>query len=258
MKTIDKYAYRSPLRRFQPTQKVLLGLMLLFTCLIGDSPLLSFIILILMTYLTLYKGGIPFKVYSLLMAMPFTFLILSLLPLLLDFSTEATFFVWSIHMFHGYMGISSISIELCLNLFFKTFASVSCLYFICLTTPMNDILRVFKKWHCPVLLLEMMALIYRFIFIIIDTAFTMYEAQTSRLGYINFRFGIRSFGILLSSLFVRTLKINTALYTSLECRGYTGSLNVLHEDQYKSFPYTYIFAIEGILIIILIVEKTLL
>lgn len=258
MKTIDKYAYYSPLRQFQPTQKVLLGLMVLFTCIIGNSPLLSFTILILMTYLILNKGCIPFKVYSLLMAMPFTFLLLSLLPLLLDFSTEPDFFVWSIHMFHGYVGISDINIGLCLNLFLKAFASVSCLYFICLTTPITDILRVFEKWHFPLLLVEMMALIYRFIFIIIDTAFTMYEAQTSRLGYVNFRLGIRSFGILLSSLFVRTLKINSALYTSLECRGYRGSLNVLHEDQYKNFPYIYILAIEGILIIILILEKTLL
>ena len=258
MKTVDKYAYRSPLRHFQPTQKVLLGLMLLFTCLIGNSLLLSFIILTLMGYLTLYKGCVPFKFYSFLMAVPFTFLILSLLPLLLDFSTEADFFIWSIHIVHGYVGISDISIKLCLSLFFKAFASVSCLYFICLTTPMNDILRVFEKWHCPVLILEMMMLIYRFIFILIDTAFTMYEAQTSRLGYLNFRLGIHSFGILLSSLFVRTLKMNNALYTALECRGYTGSLTVLHEDNYKTFPYTYIIAIEGFLIGILILENILL
>lgn len=258
MKTIDHYAYHSPLRQIEPTQKILFALIILFTCIVGNAPLLSLVILILMSYLILNKGCIPFKLYKLLMAMPLTFLILSLLPLLLDFSTDADIFIWSIHMFHGYMGIMAVNVGLCLNLFFKTFASISCLYFICLTTPINDILRVFEKWHCPPLLLELMALIYRFIFIMIDTAFTMYEAQASRLGYIRFGLGIRSFGILMSSLLVRSLKMHSALYTALECRGYTGNLNVLYEDDYKRLPSIYFFIIEALLIVILILEKTFL
>lgn len=254
MKVIDQYAYRSPLRHFDPVQKVLFSLLVLITCLIEHSLLLYITVILLMGWLTVRKGLTPIKLYIMLMLVPLTFLILSLLTLLFDFSTESNSFLWSIHITHMYMGISKGSIEICLFMFFKVFASVSCLYFLCLSTPMNDILRVLEKWHCPIFLLEIMSLIYRFIFVFIDTATTMYTAQVARLGYRNFHLGIRSFGMLLSTLLIRTLKMNNVLYTSLECRGYNGSFNVLHEGSYKSLPYLYLILVEALLIGLGIIE----
>ena len=248
MKFIDQYAYRSPLREFDPVQKVLFSLLVLVTCLIEHSLLLYITVIFLMGWFSVRKGLTPIKLYGMLMAVPLTFLVLSLLTLLFDFSTENNNFLWSIHIAHIYMGISKGNIETCLFLFFKVLASISCLYFLCLSTPMNDILRVFERWHCPLFLLEIMSLTYRFIFVLIDTANTMYTAQIARLGYRNFHLGIRSFGMLLSTLLIRTLKMNNVLYTSLECRGYNGSFNVLHEDYYKSIPYLYFIFVEALLI----------
>ncbi|WP_442935404.1 cobalt ECF transporter T component CbiQ [Niameybacter sp.] len=257
MKAIDQYAYHSPLRKFDPLQKSLFCFLILFTCLIAHSLFVFISVTILMGCLTIFKGRTSFRLYCTLLSIPLTFLILSLLTLLFDFSTDNTIFLWSIHIFYAYMGITITSINTCIFLFFKVLASISCLYFLCLSTPINDILRVFEKWHCPTLLIELMALIYRFIFVLIDIASTMYTAQVARLGYQGFRIGLRSFGILLSSLLVRTLKMNHALYTALECRGYTGSLQTLHEDYYQSFSYLYFFLIEGILIILIVIESIL-
>ena len=46
-------------------------------------------------------------------------------------------------------------------------SAVSCLYFLSLNTTMTDILEVLRKLHVPPLLIELMLLIYRFIFVLL-------------------------------------------------------------------------------------------
>jgi cobalt/nickel transport system permease protein len=83
-------------------------------------------------------------------------------------------------------------------------------------------------------MVELMSLIYRFIFVLLETADTMFTAQSSRLGYVDLKTSYRSLGALVSTLFVRAYKRSTDLYTSLESRGYDGDLNVLEEPFQKN------------------------
>lgn len=258
MKDIDKYAYMSALRPLDPTQKVLLTFLLLITCLCSSSIVMFCFVIGLMGWITIYKGHIVMSLYLKLMTIPLTFLLLSILTLLFEFSSDASVYLVSLPIGNFYVGITSSSLQTVCILFFKVFASVSCLYFLCLSTPMTDILRVFEKVKCPTFLIEMMSLIYRFIFVLIDTAFTMHTAQASRLGYKSFRLGIKSLGMLLSTILIRTLKINNNLYTALECRGYAGSLKVLNEDAYKRINYFYFVILEAILLGLIALENFLL
>lgn len=258
MKDIDKYAYTSALRPIHPSQKVLFTLLVLITCLCSKSILMFSFVIVLMGFITIYKGHTAMRLYFKLMAIPLTFLLLSILTLLFEFSKDPSLYMASIPIGTFYVGITSSSLISVCILFFKVFASVSCLYFLCLSTPMTDILKVFEKLKCPAFLIEIMSLIYRFIFVLIDTASTMHTAQSSRLGYKNFRTGIKSLGMLLSTVLIRTLKMNNNLYTALECRGYTGSLKVLNENAYIKISYTYFILIEGILLGLVLLENTLL
>lgn len=258
MKDIDKYAYTSALRTIDPTQKVLFTLLILITCLMAKSILMFCFVILLMGFITIYKGLTAVSLYIKLMAVPLTFLLLSILTLIFEFSRDPSVYLIFFKIGSFYVGITNSSLQTVCILFFKVFASVSCLYFLCLSTPMTDILQVFEKFKCPSLLTEMMSLIYRFIFVLIDTAYTMHTAQTSRLGYINFRLGIRSFGMLLSTVLIRSLKMNDNLYTALECRGYTGSLKVLSEDTYKKVSLLYFILIEGVLMGLILLENYLL
>lgn len=257
MKDIDKYAYTSHLRPIDPTQKVLFTLLILMTCLCAKSILMFVSVIILMGYLTVYKGRTAMSLYLKLMAVPLTFLILSIITLIFEFSKDPSIYLTFIKIGSFYVGITSTSLQTVCILFFKVFASVSCLYFLCLSTPMTDLLSVFEKFKCPSFLIEIMSLIYRFIFVLIDTAYTMHTAQASRLGYINFKTGIHSLGMLLSTILIRTLRMNNNLYTALECRGYTGSLKVLSEDVHEKVSYLYFLLVELLLIGLMLLEKCL-
>ena len=124
---------------------------------------------------------------------------------------------------------------------FRSLAAVSCLYFLSLSTPIVELLSVLRKLKVPKLFIELMSLIYRFIFIILDTVNMIYISQNSRLGYSNLKTGYNSLGKLIGSLFLSSYKRSQDMYTALESRCYDGDINVI-ENTYK-ISYVNIFMI---------------
>ena len=74
------------------------------------------------------------------------------------------------------------------------------LYFLALTTPMTEIITVLHKLKVPVIITELMVLIYRFIFVFMETATTIRRAQLSRSGYVSMKSSFRSLSRLSSAL----------------------------------------------------------
>ena len=118
-----------------------------------------------------------------------------------------------------------------IQLILTALASVSCLYFLSFTTPMPDILEVLRKLHCPKLLIELMLLIYRFIFVLLDTASALTTSQNCRLGNRDYKTSIRSFGMLGSALMIRAVQRSNKLYDAMEARCYDGTIRVLSESR---------------------------
>lgn len=125
------------------------------------------------------------------------------------------------------------------QLILTALGAVSCLYFLSFTTPMPDILEVLGKLHCPGLLIELMLLIYRFIFILLNTASAITTSQNCRLGNKDYRTSLKSFGLLGSVLMMRAISRSNKLYDAMEARCYDGRIQVLSENQpprKKSLP----------------------
>jgi len=75
-----------------------------------------------------------------------------------------------------------------------------------------------------------MTILYRFIFVLLETAGTIYTAQESRLGYGSRRATLRSASLLGSQLFINAFQRSRRLQIALDSRGYTGTLRVLPAD----------------------------
>jgi cobalt/nickel transport system permease protein len=116
----------------------------------------------------------------------------------------------------------------------RALGAAAAMNFLTLTTPMVDLVDLMRRLRCPALLIDLMTLIYRFIFVLLESLNQLYTAQESRLGYINFRRGIASAGLLGSQLFVEAYHRSQRLQVALESRGYSGDLKVLptiyHQD----------------------------
>ena len=99
---------------------------------------------------------------------------------------------------------------------------------------MTDILSVLRKMHCPALLTELMLLIYRYIFVLLDIAYFISTSQNARLGHKDLRTSIKSFGGMVQALFIRAMKRSRNLYDAMEARCYDGEIRVLEENHQVS------------------------
>lgn len=256
MINIDKYAYISKLKDIDPMEKLAFALLTLFVCLWANAIIISITVLLIMTWSTIYQGGIPGTVYFKLLLIPMSFLILGVLAIVIEIALQPHGFLGSIQLFNMYLGVSKAGLFSATQLFFRALGAVSCLYYLSLNTPMIDVMSALSRLKCPKLLVEMMSLIYRFIFIFIATAETMVIAQSSRLGYSRVISGYRSLGSLISSIFIRSYLQADKMYTSLESRGYDGELNVLEQHRrYSLKGYLKILGINGLLVVLTTIIK---
>lgn len=229
MINIDTYAYASRLKSIDPLQKFVFALLTLGVCLWADTLVISIAVIFIMGWMTIRSGGTPLSLFVKLLFVPMAFLVIGVLTIAINFSSNPQGFLFSMPIAGLWIGVSKVGTYEAGRLFFRVLGSVSCLYFLSLNTPMVDLLAVLRRLKVPKLMVEMMGLVYRFIFILLDTADIMFIAQNSRLGYRNLSTGYRSLGALASTLFIRAYKRSNDLFTSLEARGYDGDLNVFEE-----------------------------
>lgn len=254
MNSMDQYTYLSKLRLMDPVQKIVFSLITLSLCLMSQSLLLDTLVIVIIGYLIIGIGGTPWFIYLKCFLVPMGFLVLSLMTIVLDISNEGSTFLYKMHLFSMYIGITQEGLQQGIYLFFKVIACVTCLYGLSLSTPITDLLKGFRLIKCPDFLIELMALIYRFIFVFIEGATIMRHAQESRLGYQHFKRGVRSFGVLLTSSLLQALKMNEQLYIALEARGYTGELKVLNDEGYWRVSYYKIIGLEMIFLLAMVID----
>jgi cobalt/nickel transport system permease protein len=251
MISIDKLAYISGLKKVNPMEKFIFAMVTMSVCILLNNIIDSTIILILMAMITVFKGKIPLKTYIKLMSLPLAFLIMGVLTIAINVVGTSEGLILSFSIFNIKLGCTYDSILTATRLFLKSIASVSCLYFLTLTTPVFEILSIIKKLKVPKLFVELMGLIYRFIFVLLDTANMIYISQNSRLGYSTLKMGFSSLGKLITTLFISAYKRSQDIYDAMESRCYDGDINLLENNYTYSYKnISLIIVIEILLIII--------
>lgn len=230
MISIDKLAYTSELRKANPMEKFAFSIITMFLCIALNKIAVSIIIFTIMTLFTIVKGKIPLNIYFKLILLPISFLIMGILTIAINILNNNNGVILSFALFGFKLGVTGNSLMAAGNIFFKALASVSCLYFLTLTTPLFEILIVLRRCKVPKLFVELMSLIYRFIFILLDRANMIFISQSCRMGYSNIKIGYKSIGTLITSLFVSSYKRSQDMYTSMESRCYDGEINLIEYD----------------------------
>ena len=228
MIAIDKLSYASGLRKKNPEVKFAYAMLSLLICVVSRSMTGAAVVLVLNGYLTVFKSGVPMRKYGKLLMIPLTFLLLSTLAIVLHIG-DTPMDLFALRLGKWYLTGSRQGLQYALQLILTAMAGVSCLYFLSMTTPMTDILYVLNRLHCPRLLGEMMLLIYRYIFILLDTAEKIGISQKSRLGNRDYRTSLKSFAAMGSALMIRAVRRSQALYEAMEARCYDGRIRVLRQ-----------------------------
>ena len=211
---IDDYAYRNKLSKVNPNMKFAIGMLLLILSLINPYNYISLLVIGIMSFVIVGIAKIEFKDYIHFIKIPFIFLILSIIMILLNL----------------YIGVSNESIVSSTRLFFRALSCLTCIYFIMLTTPFNQLIFVFKKLHLPDIVLEISMLMYRFIFIFMEEVADIRKSQELRFGYINLKNAYNSFGLLVNMLFKRMMIRYDEMSIALDMKLYDGTFYIVEED----------------------------
>lgn len=199
-------------------------------CIAADSIPVSAVVFLTMGMVTTLAGKLALKKYAAFLWIPFAFLILGTTAIVLGISTESygriLFSAGGVYVYLPYGGA-----KLAFSLMLKAMAALSAMYMLVLSTPASEVIGVFRSFHVPKLILELMNMIYRFIFVMIDTQRCMKQAAESRLGYCDFKTSCRSFGSTAGNLFVVSLKKANTYYDALTARCYDGELLFLEEEK---------------------------
>lgn len=228
---IDNYAHSNRLKDVHPAEKLYFAMT---TMAMGFIPniYLNMAIVSMMGALLVFNAKIPAKVFLKTLLLPLWFVLIGILTIMINAVPAGSSALIKFSLLGITLGITQESIKASAVLFSRSLAMVCCLYFLAFTTPMVDIFMVLRSMRVPGLFLELMELVYRFLFVLMETSERIYISQSSRLGYMNAGTAVRSLGRLISSLFIKAWKDSESLYTALEARGYEGELKVLT----KKFP----------------------
>ncbi|OLN28013.1 cobalt ECF transporter T component CbiQ [Desulfosporosinus metallidurans] len=227
MTSIDCYAYSNNLKTVHPVEKSLFAMITMVVCLTSPTVITPLIIVALMAGGIIFKAGIPARIFVKLMLVPLSFLLISVLTIAFSISTNPSGF-WLAQTINGVtVGTRYPDLITAVHLFLRSLGAVSCLYFLALTTPMTELITVLNKMMVPVIITELMLLIYRFIFVFMETATTIRRAQLSRSGYVSMKSSYRSLSRLFSALLGKVFVKSQELYNSMAARCYTGEIKVL-------------------------------
>lgn len=248
MLQIDSYAYTSRLSQVHPGEKIFFALATILICLFSSTLASPFAVFILMICLTVLVGGTPWKTYFKILAFPAAFIFFTAMATGLSFFESPGVYLWAFELKGLYIGFAKDGLVLSVNLFIKSLAATSSLLFLALTTPIVEVVAMLKRTGLPILIIELAVLVYRFVFVFLETAEKIFISQASRLGYRNFRTGCVSMGKLAGSLFISTYLRSKGLYTALLARGYAGELKVLELEYRLSFKNIIAMALSVLII----------
>jgi cobalt/nickel transport system permease protein len=235
---IDSLAYRSRLRYVPSEHKLGFAAVLFLLGYVAPIPVQLTIAVWLAIWVVGY-AGIPSRTYTKLLAIPLSFWLTSVPALVIgvvglqDLPALQGDIWGGLPIGNLYFYLSRQGGQQVVTLLVRTLALTSCLYFVLLTVPFIEWVRVLQQVGCPVLITELLSLMYRFIFVLTQTVQELLAAQQSRVGYCNWRTGMRSLGILVGQLLTNTLNNYRQIALGLNSRGFDGTLHALYTRRSK-------------------------
>lgn len=112
-------------------------------------------------------------------------------------------------------------------------AAVSIVAVLGFATPFTEFMAGLSWLRVPRGLVEVLMFAYRYIFVLIEDAVVIYNAQKNRLGYSSVRRGLSSFGVLAGSLTLKAFDNSQHTATAMLQRGYDGDMPMFRNKPFR-------------------------
>ena len=228
MRWIDRYAYGNRIRRLNPAYKAGFSLFVMLICLVLNDPLICAIALLIVLGLAVFWAGLPTSFFLKVLLTEGSFLLIGVLGVAISLSTSSLAggfkigFLWFL--------VTPDSLMNAIELFARSLSCTAALNFLAFTTPLVDLVDLLRRLKVSDIIIDLMALIYRFIFTLMDSFERMLHAQEVRLGFNGWRNSLNSAAQIATNLFIESFRRSKQLEKALQGRGWDGHLNVLPQE----------------------------
>lgn len=251
---LDDVAVSSPLRGVSAGLKLILSLSAIIIAVSSPLPWLPLFIAVVMIFASLAIAKVNLKLYLSLLTIPLVFGLTGAIVLLfVTGGGETIIKYFDLGFYH--IQITTDSLQLSILVLSRTFAGMCSLFFFVLTTPVTSLFQILKKLHFPQEFIDLMMLIYRYIFVFIGETVAIHKAQVMRGGYNGWRSWISSFSMLASILFIKTWERGEDIFLSMSARCYDGCMVLPDEESRLSIKsVTLVSLFLGVCVLILVLE----
>ena len=225
---LEDIAQKNGLREVNTQVKLAAGLGAILLCLLSASYIPPLFIAIVLTLAILFLARVDARTYAELFVVPLWFAVMSVAGIILISGGHDLFWRWDILPAFS-LSITRDSVNQGVFVFCRVLGGMSAICFISLTTPMTDIFTVFRRCKMPDTMIDLMMIIYRTIFILMDQLVQVYHAQVMRLGYSTWRESLHSFASLCGAAFIASWDAGEDLIRAMDARCYDGKFALLGE-----------------------------
>ncbi|HSH79694.1 MAG TPA: cobalt ECF transporter T component CbiQ [Herpetosiphonaceae bacterium] len=223
----DTWAYANRLRDVDPAQKLGCAAALLVACLALNTVSTGLVVLAFVTAVLLGWARVPSRVFARVLLAEGAFVVVAIAGVALTVGGMQPFGAHGIWIGALFVGVTPEGLALAALLASRTLGAMSCLTFVAFTTPLPDTVVVLQRLRVPPPLIELVTLIYRFVFVLLETVAQLRLAQEARLGSATLRRRVVAAGQLVVGMWLDAYRRAQAGQRALESRGYDGVLRIL-------------------------------
>ena len=217
---LDRYSgLDTPVHRLDPRAKVLLALAFVIAVVsTPSSRLLAFVVYAGLLSWTAALARVPLGYVCVRAAtvLPFSVLAALWLPFLKGGPT--------VELFGGRLALSVAGLWLFAGVAIKSLLGAGTVILLVSVTPFSSLLCGFRKLGAPVILVDLLALTYRYLFVLVGEAMRLRRAAAARGYHPRWLGQALLIGRLVGQLFVRSHARAERVYGAMVLRGYDGRM----------------------------------
>jgi cobalt/nickel transport system permease protein len=201
---------------------------------------------------TLMAIRIPPKLLILRLIMPLVMAAVVLITQIFFYGTTPLFTIpfWGFDLVGYEEGLAHGLLIMC-----RVIGGVSLILFLSMSTPVNKLILAARWFRLPKAFIELALLIYRYIFVLIEEAIAIKDAQRVRLGYRNWQQGIRSVGTLGGILVLRAYDRAERVFEAMLARGYTGAMTINYAEHFGRKDFIAAICLSTALVILYLIGQ---
>lgn len=219
---MDALAYRSRMLHWAPLGKLLLVIVVLVVNVMTQSVVTAFAVMALGLCLMAYSTNMKIP-FMLGVAIGEAILILIIACGIISVNGDVSQpCIWQAKFLWMDFYMTADSFNQAWLVMIRAVAGITVMMAFATSTPIPHLSQALRQIRIPPEICEIIVLIYRYAFLLLERMDTMWSAASSRLGFSGFMRSIKTVASIAVGIFTTSMNLADKAQISLECRGYQG------------------------------------